>query len=238
MALVEIQQARKVYQLGETEIHALKGIDLTIDRGEFVAIWGPSGSGKSTLCHLIGVIDEPSAGTVIVEGERIDALSDDAQTDLRNKSIGFIFQNFNLVPVLSAVENVMLPLQMRGVSTREARARSVEKLKEVGLESHIHHRPAKLSGGQRQRVAIARALITNPDLVIADEPTANLDSENAMRIIDLMRRVNHMTGAAFIFSTHDERLLERVDRRVHLQDGLIVEDVTSEPGIGGEGGKQ
>ena len=227
MALVEIQQARKVYHLGETEIHALKGIDLEIDKGEFVAVWGPSGSGKSTLCHLMGVIDTPTSGTVIVEGERIDKLSDNEKADLRNRSIGFIFQDFNLVPVLSALENVMLPLQMQGVAVKEAREKSLKSLEQLGLDRHIHHRPAKLSGGQRQRVAIARALITDPDLVIADEPTANLDSKNAMRIIDVMLEINHSMGAAFVFSTHDERLLNRVDRRIHLLDGNIEEDVTS-----------
>ncbi len=242
MALVEIQQASKVYHLGETKIQALKEIDLEIERGEFVAVWGPSGSGKSTLCHLMGVIDTPTSGTVTVEGERIDRLSDNEQADLRNRSIGFIFQDFNLVPVLSALENVMLPLQMQGVAVKEAREKSLKSLEQLGLEQHIHHRPAKLSGGQRQRVAIARALITNPDLVIADEPTANLDSKNAMRIIDVMREINHSTGAAFVFSTHDERLLSRVDRRIHLLDGVIEEDVrveaTSAGGGSGGGGEE
>jgi putative ABC transport system ATP-binding protein len=224
LSLVEVQQAHKHYHLGDTTIHALRGIDLEIHRGEFVAVWGPSGSGKSTLCHLVGVIDEPDGGKVMVEGQDVHALSDDAKTELRNRYIGFMFQNFNLIPVLSALENVMLPLQMQGVDLNEARKRSLEKLEQVGLESHVDHRPSKLSGGQRQRVAIARALITGPDLVIADEPTANLDSHTAHRIIDLMREVNQQTGAAFVFSTHDHRLLERVDRRVEMLDGKIVQE--------------
>jgi putative ABC transport system ATP-binding protein len=174
----------------------------------------------------MGVIDTPTSGSVIVEGERIDKLSDNEKADLRNRSIGFIFQDFNLVPVLSALENVMLPLQMQGVAVKEAREKGLESLERLGLDKHIHHRPAKLSGGQRQRVAIARALITDPNLVIADEPTANLDSENAMRIIDVMREINRSMGAAFVFSTHDERLLNRVDRQIHLLDGIIEEDVS------------
>ncbi|MEM8953416.1 MAG: ABC transporter ATP-binding protein [Verrucomicrobiota bacterium] len=223
MALVEVQHAHKHYHLGDTNIHALRGIDLEIKRGEFVAIWGPSGSGKSTLCHIVGVIDEPDGGKVIVEGQDVHSLSDDEKTELRNRYIGFMFQNFNLIPVLSALENVMLPLQMQGVGVSEAREKSLKKLAQVGLDGHIDHRPSKLSGGQRQRVAIARALITGPDLVIADEPTANLDSRTAHRIIDLMREVNKETGAAFVFSTHDQRLLERVDRRVEMLDGKVVE---------------
>ena len=225
MATVEIQCAKKVYHLGETEIHALKGVDLSIGEGEFVALWGPSGSGKSTLCNLIGVIDDPSSGEVIIGGERTTDLSDDAKSELRNRLIGFVFQNFNLIPVLSALENVMLPLQVKGVSTRDARARAEDQLARMGLSEHRHHRPQKLSGGQRQRVAIARSLVTNPSLVIADEPTANLDSENALRIIEVMRRINEESGTAFVFSTHDDRLLERVDRQVRLQDGLIIADV-------------
>jgi len=224
LSLVEVQQVHKHYRLGDARNHALRGIDLSIASGEFVAIWGPSGSGKSTLCHLIGVIDEADSGRVLIEGRDAAALSDDAKAELRNRRIGFVFQNFNLLPVLSGLENVMLPLQMGGVPTREARRRGAETLERLHLGAFLDQRPSKLSGGQRQRVAIARALVTAPDLVIADEPTANLDSENAHRIIDLMRDVNHSMGTAFIFATHDRRLLDRVDRRIQLEDGRIVAD--------------
>ncbi len=225
MALIEVQNAHKTYRLGETKIEALRGVDLTIDSGEFVAIWGPSGSGKSTLCHLMGVIDRPSEGKILFEGRDVGELDDDRQSELRNRKIGFVFQSFNLVPVLSSLENVMLPLQMQDVDPEDSRKRALEMLEQVGLEEFVNQWPKKLSGGQRQRVAIARALVTEPKVVVADEPTANLDSENALHIIELMRKLDRASGTSFIFSTHDERLLERVDRKVHLQDGEITEDV-------------
>ena len=224
MSLIELKNVHKCYHLGETRITALQGIDLTIDRGEFVAVWGPSGSGKSTLCNLIGMLDSPTSGTVLLEGQDVTELSDDQRSELRNASMGFIFQNFNLIPVLSALENVMLPLQIRGEATRQAREQAIRHLTALDLGAHMTRRPHKLSGGQQQRVAIARALITNPDLVIADEPTANLDSETALKIIALMRQLNQQSGATFLFSTHDQRLLERVKRQLRLQDGVLVED--------------
>ncbi len=229
MSLVNVLSARKTYPLGDTWIEALRGVDLTIAEGEFVAVWGPSGSGKSTLCHLIGVIDQPTAGRVEFDGVDVLSLSDDARSDLRNRKIGFVFQNFNLVPVLSALENVQLPLQMLGVTDSGSRKLALEMLEKVGLADHASHWPKKLSGGQRQRVAIARALINRPVVIVADEPTANLDSENAQRIIDLMRSLNREFRTSFVFSTHDERLLASVDRKVHLQDGLITEDVRVTP---------
>jgi putative ABC transport system ATP-binding protein len=225
LSLVHVRNASKTYPLGDTLIEALKGVDLTISEAEFVAIWGPSGSGKSTLCHLIGVIDQPTSGWVGFDGVDVLSLSDDARSDLRNRKIGFVFQNFNLVPVLSALENVQLPLQMQGVPDAESRKLAMEMLVKVGLEDHAGHWPKKLSGGQRQRVAIARALINRPAVIVADEPTANLDSENAQKIIDLMRTLNREFRTSFVFSTHDERLLASVDRKVHLLDGLITEDV-------------
>ncbi|CAN0627214.1 Lipoprotein-releasing system ATP-binding protein LolD [Burkholderia multivorans] len=222
--LVELRQVVKHYPLGEGQITALKSVDITIHPGEFVAIWGPSGSGKSTLCNLVGLLDTPSSGTLLFNGRNAALLSDDQRSEARNRAIGFIFQGFNLVPVLSALENVMLPLQIGRHGSRSAREMALTRLNEVGLASHASHRPAKLSGGQQQRVAIARALITRPALVVADEPTANLDSENAHRIIDLMRQISKREGTTFIFSTHDERLLDRVDRRIMMRDGAIVED--------------
>jgi putative ABC transport system ATP-binding protein len=224
MTIVELKGIHKSYEMGEVSIHAVRGVDLTIREHEFVAVWGPSGSGKSTLCHLAGIIDQPSSGSVIFRGRDVLALSDDEQSELRNSSIGFVFQSFNLVPVLSALENVMLPLQIRGESRESAKEKSMASLREAGVETHAHHRPHKLSGGQQQRVAIARALVTDPVLVVADEPTANLDTDSARRILDLMREVNRAHGTAFVFSTHDQRLLDRVSRQVHLRDGVIVED--------------
>lgn len=230
--LVELRRVIKYYQLGGSQIAALKGIDLTIYPGEFVAVWGPSGSGKSTLCNLIGLLDTPSSGTVHFDGQDAATLSDDQRSEARNRSIGFIFQGFNLIPVLSALENVMLPRQIGHSSARASREAAVKRLTEVGLASHMAHRPTKLSGGQQQRVAIARALIASPALVVADEPTANLDSENALMIIDLMRKISKKEGTTFVFSTHDERLLERVDRQIMMRDGEAVNDsrVTREPG--------
>jgi putative ABC transport system ATP-binding protein len=226
--LVELRQVGKIYHLGESRITALKGVNLTIHRGEFVAVWGPSGSGKSTLCNLIGLLDMCSSGTVHFEGQDVTALSDDQRSELRNRGIGFVFQSFNLIPVLSALENVMLPLQIAGVSTARAKRAARKRLSEVGLDDHAAHRPAKLSGGQQQRVAIARALVTDPALVIADEPTANLDSENALRITELMRKLNSDSGTTFVFSTHDQRLLERVERQILMRDGEIIDDRSPE----------
>jgi len=223
MALIEMEKIRKDYFLGETVVHALQGVDLQIDKGEFVAIWGPSGSGKTTLLNLIGAIDEPSAGDLAIAGREVRSLSDNQRTELRNDTIGFIFQGFNLIPVLSALENVMLPQQIKGVSSGEAKAKALSRLQEVGLGDFIGHRPFKMSGGQQQRVAIARALVNDPSLVIADEPTANLDSETARMIIALMRELNDKEETTFIFSTHDQRLLDQVKRLVRLEDGRIVD---------------
>ncbi|MCB1236142.1 MAG: ABC transporter ATP-binding protein [Verrucomicrobiae bacterium] len=225
MKVAEAKALAKSYHFGDTEVHALRGIDFRVEEHEFVAIWGPSGSGKTTLCNLLGLLDEPTGGEVFLRGASSKSLDDGAKSALRNDAIGFVFQNFNLIPVLSALENVMLPLQIRGVANAESRERALGLLREVELEDRVNHRPQKLSGGQQQRVAIARALVTDPILVIADEPTANLDTQNANRIIDVMRAINHSRGAAFLFSTHDDRLLDRVDRKVHLQDGDIIEDI-------------
>jgi putative ABC transport system ATP-binding protein len=223
MALINMQGIKKDYFLGETAVHALRGIDLQIEQGEFVAIWGPSGSGKTTLLNLIGAIDEPTGGYLEINGREISSLSDNQKSELRNQSIGFIFQGFNLVPVFSALENVMLPLQIKGASAAEAKARALERLGAVGLADLVDHRPFKMSGGQQQRVAIARALVTGPALVIADEPTANLDSKTALMILDLMRDLNEKERTTFIFSTHDQRLLDRVQRLVRLEDGRIID---------------
>ncbi len=228
MALVELQKVEKIYQLGDSRIHALRGIDLAIGEAEFVAVWGPSGSGKSTLCNLVGTLDAPTNGRVLLGGRDVSELTDDSRADFRSRTLGFIFQNFNLIPVLSALENVMLPLQISGAPGAEAEEKAARHLIQLGLGAHLSHRPDKLSGGQQQRVAIARALISDPALVVADEPTANLDSGTAVEIVDMLRTINRENGTTFLISTHDQRLLGRVDRRILLRDGAIVED-TGQP---------
>lgn len=222
MTLVEMKNVKRDFYLGQTVVHALRGISLEIVDGEFVAIWGPSGSGKTTLLNLFGMIDEPTSGSIRFRGQDIVYLSDDDKSELRNKFVGFIFQGFNLIPVLTALENVMLPLQIQGIASAEAQKISVKRLDRLGLSKYMQHRPDKLSGGQQQRVSIARALVTNPSLIIADEPTANLDSQNAMNIISLMRDLNQREKTTFIFSTHDQRLLDNVDRLINLEDGMIL----------------
>jgi putative ABC transport system ATP-binding protein len=219
--LVELRDIVKTYRLGQTKVNALRGISLQIHDREFVAVWGPSGSGKSTLLNLVGLVDKPTSGTVRLNGTPVGELSDREATRMRNHQIGFIFQSFNLVPVLSAVENIMLPLQIRGTPRKEARSRALELLSEVELMNNANARPDQLSGGQRQRVAIARALVTEPKLVIADEPTANLDSENSARVLELMRSLNRKSGATFLFSTHDARVLDYIDRCIRIEDGLL-----------------
>ncbi|MBC8440022.1 MAG: ABC transporter ATP-binding protein [Deltaproteobacteria bacterium] len=222
MKLIELQAINKHYNLGQTQMTALKDITLNFDKGEFTAVWGPSGSGKTTLLNLIGTIDEPSSGTIFINGKDVSKMSDNQKSDYRNLQIGFIFQNFNLIPVLSAVENVMLPLQIRNTKTSAARKKAMQRLKEVELAHLADNRPDKMSGGQRQRVAIARALVTDPDVVIADEPTANLDLATSIHIIEIMQKLNKKEGATFLFSTHDQRLLDRMNRLVKLEDGCVV----------------
>ncbi|MFA5825851.1 MAG: ABC transporter ATP-binding protein [Gallionellaceae bacterium] len=222
--ILKLRNIKRRFLLGETHIDALNSIDLDIHAGEFLAVWGPSGSGKSTLMNIIGLIDSPTAGTVNFDGQDTHALADDALTEFRSQKLGFVFQSFNLVPVLSALENAMLPLQIQGVAEAEARKRAAAALVDVGLERFVNSLPDKLSGGQRQRVAIARALVVNPKLVIADEPTANLDSENSRMVVDSMREMNRARKVTFVFTTHDPRLLDHVDRKILLRDGNIVSD--------------
>lgn len=225
-ALLQLHNVSRRFMLGETTIDALRDVSLDIHAGEFLAVWGPSGSGKSTLMNVIGLIDAPTSGTIHFETQDTRQLDDNALTEFRGSKIGFVFQNFNLVPVLSALENVMLPLQLRGANTGQARSRATNILTEVGLEKFVASRPDKLSGGQRQRVAIARALVVAPKLVIADEPTANLDSDTSKVIIELMREMNKAKKVTFVFTTHDPRLLDHVDRKILLRDGQIDGDET------------
>ena len=223
MGILEFNNVKKEYRLGETMVRALRGVDLTVGKGEFIAVLGASGSGKTTLLNLAGAIDEPTEGEVRVNGQAISGMADNAKAELRNRTIGYIFQNFNLVSVLTALENVMLSLQIRGNRAADIRKEAAQRLDDVGLADFMRHRPDKLSGGQRQRVAIARALVTNPLLVLADEPTANLDHETAQSIIDLMKELNEKEGVTFLFSTHDQRLINEVKRVVRIDDGKIVQ---------------
>jgi putative ABC transport system ATP-binding protein len=211
----------KTYRLGQHVIPALQGVDLAVQRGELLALTGPSGSGKSTILNLCGLIDTPDSGDIVLGGQRIGGLDENQRTLLRRDALGFVFQSFNLVPVMTVAENVDYPLFLTGVPAAERRERVAAQLAAVGLQDHAHHRPDALSGGQRQRVAIARALIKRPRLVIADEPTASLDSRTADQVLDLMRERGHAEGAAFVIATHDSRLTSRCDRIVALLDGRI-----------------
>ncbi len=221
-AVVELRGVHKTYRLGEHVIPALQGVDLTVQRGELLALTGPSGSGKSTILNLCGLIDTPDSGDIVLSGQKVNGLGEIQRTLLRRDALGFVFQNFNLVPVMTVAENVDYPLFIAGVPAAERRERVAAQLKAVGLLEHAQHRPDALSGGQRQRVAIARALVKRPRLVIADEPTASLDSHTADQVLDLMRELGHAEGAAFVIATHDSRLTNRCDRVLALLDGRLL----------------
>ena len=219
--VVALRGIHKTYRLGLHTIPALQGVDLSVARGELLALTGPSGSGKSTILNLCGLIDTPDSGEIELNGQPVQGLSENALTLLRRDALGFVFQSFNLVPVMTVAENVDYPLFLAGVPAAERRQRVADQLAAVGLSEHAHHRPDALSGGQRQRVAIARALVKRPKLVIADEPTASLDSHTADQVLNLMRERGHAQGAAFVIATHDSRLTARCDRVVALLDGRI-----------------
>ena len=222
--IVTLQNATKSYQLGKVSVPALRGVSVDIGAGEFVSIAGPSGSGKTTLLNLIGCVDTPSSGTVKVSGFDIGKLSERELTDLRLHVVGFIFQSFNLVNVLDVFRNVELPLLLQRVAgASERKARVMDLLTRVGLAKLVKHRPSELSGGQRQRVAIARALVTRPKLVLADEPTANLDSKTGAEVLDLMRELNQREKTTFIFSTHDAHVMSYANRLIRIADGQVVE---------------
>lgn len=223
MAIIELHDTNKSYRIGEVETRALDNVSLTIESGEFTALVGPSGSGKTTLLQIIGCLDKPDRGTVLINGTDVTRLNANKRADMRREVIGFIFQFFALVPVLDAYENVELPLLLNGVGAKERRARTLEMLDAVGLSDRIHHRPDQLSGGQQQRVAIARALAPQPLMVLADEPTANLDTANGEQAMEIMKRLNEQTGTAFIFATHDPRVMAFARRTVHMVDGRITE---------------
>ncbi|RZI40037.1 ABC transporter ATP-binding protein [Herbaspirillum sp. HC18] len=222
-AIVRIEQVTKVYQKDGVEVNALRGIDLKIMRGEFVALVGPSGLGKTTLLNLIGGLDTASGGRVWVGEEEIGSLSKSSLSDLRLRKIGFVFQEYNLIPVLSALENVEYVMLLQGVPEAERRARSLAVLADMGLKGMENRRPSEMSGGQQQRVAVARAIVSEPLIVLPDEPTANLDSVAGAALLDLMRELNKKKGITFVFFTHDPMVIQRAKRIIHLHDGRVVE---------------
>jgi len=221
--VIEGKQITKTYQMGTVEVHALAGVDLQIARGEVVAIMGPSGSGKSTLMNILGCLDHPTSGDYILDGELVSRLRDDQLADIRNRKVGFVFQSFNLLYRTTALSNVELPLRYAGVPVKERIARASRALDAVGLSDRIRHRPTELSGGQQQRVAIARALVNNPAILMADEPTGNLDSKSGKEIMDLLLSLNRDLGTTLIIVTHDMGIGQQAQRIIRLADGLIVE---------------
>jgi putative ABC transport system ATP-binding protein len=230
-ALIETRELKKIYGQGEATVHALAGVDVRVDRGEFVAVMGPSGSGKSTLMNILGCLDSPTEGAYILDGRDVSKLSKDDLAEVRNQKLGFIFQSFNLLPRLSTLSNVMLPMLYNpegDISDDEARDRAVASLEAVGLGSRLHHLPSEISGGQQQRVAIARALVNNPPLILADEPTGNLDTKSSVEIMDILHKL-HDNGATILMVTHEPDIAEHASRVICVRDGLVVSD-----GRGGE----
>ncbi|NLZ53853.1 MAG: ABC transporter ATP-binding protein [Thermoanaerobacteraceae bacterium] len=222
--LISLDNVYKIYKMGDTAVHALDGITLKIEKGEFVAIVGPSGSGKSTLMNILGCLDTPTKGTYTFEDKDISKLNDNQLALIRNRHIGFVFQSFNLLPKLTALENVELPLTYAGKKGLSRRNRAMETLNSVGLGNRIHHRPTELSGGQQQRVAIARALSTDPPIILADEPTGNLDTKSGREIMEILKEL-HRNRKTIILITHDINVANQAERNVHIQDGKIVKDV-------------
>lgn len=228
MALIKLTDITKVYNHTAVPVQALSGVSLEIEKSEFTAIVGPSGSGKTTLLNVIGGLDKPSSGSVVIDGIDISSLRRDDLIDFRLNHIGFVFQAYNLIPVLTASENVEFIMLLQGVNKAERDRRTQELLASVGLADRAHNRPTELSGGQQQRVAVARALASHPSFVLADEPTANLDTQSAMTLLELMEHLNHEHGMTFIFSTHDTRVIQRAHRVVTLEDGRIKSDAVLE----------
>ncbi len=224
MEVTKIENATRVFKVGKIETQALRGVSLSIQSGEFTALVGPSGSGKTTLLQLIGCLDQPTSGSVYINGKDVSRLNRNQRADVRRGTIGYVFQFFALIPTLTASENVEMPLLLTGKSGAQRRERVNELLKAVDLTDRAHHRPDQLSGGQQQRVAIARALATQPTLVLADEPTANLDTPNGQQVMEVMTRLNQETGVTFVFATHDPRVIKYARRVVTLRDGLVAEN--------------
>jgi putative ABC transport system ATP-binding protein len=224
MEVVKIENVARVYKIGKMETQALQGVNLSIENGEFTALVGPSGSGKTTLLQMIGCLDQPTSGRVIINGKDVTTLNRNQRADMRRGTIGFIFQFFALIPTLTAYENVEMPLLLNGHSPKERRERVMELLQAVDLVERANNRPDQLSGGQQQRVAVARALAPKPTLILADEPTANLDTTNGQQVMEIMKKLNKETGVTFVFATHDPRVISYASRVVTLRDGLIEKD--------------
>jgi putative ABC transport system ATP-binding protein len=220
--VIELQDIAKVYQMGEVEVHALRGISLEVESGEMMAIMGPSGSGKSTMMNIVGCLDQPTSGTYMVEGKDVSHLSDDQLAQIRNRKVGFVFQTFNLLSRTTALENVMLPLVYAGVGGAERRKQAQRALESVGLKHRIRHMPNELSGGQQQRVAIARALVNDPAIILADEPTGNLDSKSGAEVMAILQWLNRYRGITVVLVTHDLNIARHTNRIVHLYDGRIT----------------
>lgn len=230
MKVIEIKNLTKIYSESEVEVHAVNGVTLEFEQGEFAAIVGPSGSGKTTLLNMIGGLDEPTSGNVEVGGTNMSNLKGEALTDFRLNNIGFVFQSYNLIPVLTAKENTEFVMRLQGKTSKECDTRTEELLKSVGLGERINARPAKLSGGQQQRVAVARALASKPKFILADEPTANLDSKSTETLLDIMEKLNKEENTTFIFSTHDARVVKKARRVITIEDGKIISDVRKNGG--------
>ncbi len=228
MALIQTRELWKTYKMGSELVHALQGLSVDVERGEFVAIMGPSGSGKSTLMNLIGCLDTPSRGTYLLNGHDVSQMEDDALARIRNREIGFVFQTFNLLPRASALQNVELPLIYSGVPAAERKVRAIEALGLVELEDRMDHRPNELSGGQRQRVAIARALVNKPSIILADEPTGNLDSKTGVELMSVFSRL-HREGNTIVLITHESDVASHAHRIISLRDGLVADDMMNQP---------
>jgi len=224
MSIIEIKSLHKIYDGNSLPVHAVNGIDLQIDAGEFTAIVGPSGSGKTTLLNIVGGLDDPTEGDVIIDGVKINALSSRQKTDFRMRNIGFVFQAYNLIPVFTARENVEFIMHLQGKPKLERENRTVDLLKAVGLADRMDSRPNKLSGGEQQRVAVARALASKPKFILADEPTANLDSKSTENLLDIMEKLNREENVTFVFSTHDQRVVNKAKRIITIEDGKVVSD--------------
>jgi len=225
-AVIETQNLKKRYRMGNLDVSALSGVNLRVEAGEFMSIMGPSGSGKTTLLNLIGALDKPTEGKVLIKGTDISKLSDDELAELRNREIGFVFQFFNLMARMSALQNVEMPMAFAGVSQGVRKKRATELLERVGLGDRLDHKPTELSGGEQQRVATARALVNNPSVVLCDEPTGNVDSKTGEEIMEILRKLNNEQQQTFVIVTHDPLVAKRVDRIAHMQDGLIVKEET------------